>query len=86
MPSLKLPVICELISRISLFTFISFFWNTENSAAISGTIRVTSAARDGFITNITIMAPKKYENCHTPSIRLHETSEPMREVSLITRA
>ena len=59
MPSLKLPVMRELISRISRFTRTSFFWNREKSTAMSGTMSETSAARRAFSENMTIIAPTR---------------------------
>ena len=86
MPSLKSPVICEFISRTSRLTRISRFWNIEKRTAISGTTVTTSAASLALTANMTIIAPIKYVPCHTPSIIDHEMREPIREVSLITRA
>ena len=57
MPSLKLPVIFELISRISRLMCTSFFWKIENSTTSSGRIASTSSASFALTMSIATIAP-----------------------------
>ena len=57
MPSLKLPVISELISRISRLAFVSLPWKTEKNSTASGSTARTSSARRALIENMTTTAP-----------------------------
>ena len=59
MPSLKLPVIRELISRTCRLTWISFFWNMANKTTISGRIVRIIPASEGLRLTITTIAPTR---------------------------
>ena len=52
MPSLKLPVILELISRICRFSVTSFPWNQAISAAETGISGNSQAVSRGLASNI----------------------------------
>jgi len=59
MPSLKLPVIFEFISRTSRLTRTRRLWNTENSSTMIGIIVSTISASFAFMTSMTIIAPTR---------------------------
>ena len=85
MPSLKSPVIRLLSSRIRRLAWMSFFWKREYRTTMSGRISMTSSASRALTASMTASAPTRKVACHTHSIRLQETSVPMRPVSLMIR-
>ena len=85
MPSLKSPVIRLFSSRIRRLASISFFWNRAYRTTISGRISMTRSASRALTASMTASAPTRKVACQTHSIRLQETSVPMRPVSLMTR-
>ena len=85
MPSLNRPVICELISRTRRLVCTRRFWKNAAAAKVSGTKISTRSERRALMISIITMAPTRYVRFQTPSIRLQDTSPPMREVSLMTR-
>ena len=56
-PSLKFPVMVELISLTSRLTSMSLFWKMENSIATAGTIETTNRASFALMENMTTMDP-----------------------------
>ena len=58
-PSLKSPVIWELISRISRFRPMSPRWNRPYSATARGSTAITSRAKRALMASITAMAPSR---------------------------
>ena len=58
-PSLKLDVMWELISRTSRLTRISFFWKMLNRITSSGRMLCTMAASLGFMMTMVTIAPTR---------------------------
>ena len=86
MPSLKLPVIWELISRTRRLSTVSLLWKKAAIRVMTGVSATTHSARRQLMTNMTTITPTRYERFHTVSIRPQATMEPMRLVSDMTRA
>ncbi len=86
MPSLKFPVMVELISLTSRFTSISLFWKIENRIATAGIIDTTNSASFAFMENMTTTEPIRYVECQIVSMSVQDASDPILDESLIILA
>ena len=86
MPSLRSPVIVELISRMRRFSSISFLWKKMMSTTATGTSARIYSARRQFMDSITTSTHTMYEPFQMMSMRRHATMTPILPVSDITRA
>ena len=59
MPSLKLAVICELISRTRRLSTVSLPWNSAAISVMMGVSATTHSASFQFIMNMTTMTPMR---------------------------
>ncbi len=85
MPSLKAPVILELIFRTFRFQWRIRGWNQPVRAAMAGTTRITTRASCQFRASMAANTPTTYSSAQAMSVRFQAMFPAMRLVSFITR-